>query len=96
MMTAKTLIEMLNRNGVYGYMLVNRADGSIDTITHLEESPFDGTKLRFWTFKNGNLRKTTSFPAPNGDMDLLAAFGEDAETYDEEDGLPTYHCVWFD
>lgn len=97
MMTAQTLIDMLDRNGVQGFMLVDRAKGFIFKVVHLEENHFDGTQLRFWLFhESGNLWNTSSRPAPRGEMDLLAAYGEDAELYDEEDGIPVFRCVWCD
>jgi hypothetical protein len=93
-MTATTLIDILDRNDVHGYMLVNRSNGSIFSVTHLEAKS-DGTHLRSWTFRNdGTLWHTSSRLAPKGELELLELYAEDAELYDDEDGLPTFRCVW--
>lgn len=94
-MTAQILIDILDRNGVHGFMLVRSDNGSIFSVVYLEENRFDGTQLRFWSFNDdGTLYNTSSIPAPNGEMDLLAEYAEDAELYNENDGLPTFRCVW--
>lgn len=83
-MTAKTLMDILDRNKQHGILLIHTADGSVYEIVHLEENRFEGTQLRFWFFdEKGKVFDTSSAPAPNGEMDLLAEYADDLEAYDD-------------
>lgn len=96
-MTALNLVDILARNHEQFYMLVDRKDGSVFKVVHLENNRFEGTQVRVWLFHDdGSLWNTSSLPAPKGELDLLAEYGEDAEMYNDEDGIPVYRCVWCD
>ena len=83
-MTAQTLMAILDRNNQHGILLTHTTDGSVYEIIHLETNRFEGTQLRFWFFdEKGNLFDTSSVPAPNGEMDLLAEYADDLETYED-------------
>jgi hypothetical protein len=93
-MTAQKLMDILDRNDQQGILLV-RDNGSVYEIIHLEEHHYDeGTYLRFWFFNDsGKLTDTCCRPAPNGEMDLLAEYADDLDTYGHNGEMP-YRVVW--
>ena len=93
-MFATQLMEMLDRNNRQGILLV-RDDGSVYEIIHLEEDIYDGgTRIRYWFFDNkGKVCDTSYRPAPNGEMDLLAEYADDLDTYGHRSEMG-FKVVW--
>lgn len=87
-MTAQMIMDILDRNNQHGILLV-RDDGSVYEIVYLEQNRFEGTQLRCWFFDNeGNVFDTSTIPAPNGEMDLLAEYADDIDTYGGDMDIP--------
>lgn len=92
-MTAQTLMDILDRNNQQGILLV-RDNGSVYEIIHLEENFHEGTLIRYWFFgDNGKVRDTSCRPAPNGEMDLLAEYADDLDTYGHNSEMG-FRVVW--
>ena len=81
-MDARTILNILDKADKHGVLVV-RDDGSVYKIVHLEESRYDeGLQLRFWYFDECNqLEDTHHELAPNGELDLLAVYGDDLDCY---------------
>lgn len=94
-MNAQTMMDILDRNNQHGILLVHEKDGSVYEIIHLEENRFESTRIRFWFFdEKGELFDTSYAPAPNGEMDLLAEYADNLDTYghDADTGLRVVWC----